>query len=114
MAPETSREAPARLYVLLARKAPIAVVFRRGPTKWTELIQWRTDTDTFAEGHSFHGRSYARRCGPSPATPTARTEHHRESERQRGRLPCLVTAYATGRMDPNPGRLLSPALAWAQ
>lgn len=56
----------ARLYVLLAREAPRAIVFRRGPSKWTELIEWRTDTDTFREGQWFHGRIYERRCDLSP------------------------------------------------
>jgi hypothetical protein len=35
-----------RLYVLLARKAPLAVVFRRGLSKQVLLLMWNTDTHT--------------------------------------------------------------------
>ena len=37
----------ARLFVLLARQAPIAVVFRRGPSKRVALLRWSTGTDQF-------------------------------------------------------------------
>ncbi|HSA92657.1 MAG TPA: hypothetical protein VLE48_06560 [Terriglobales bacterium] len=52
--------------VILARSAPVAVVFRRGPSKWVELIKWQTDTDTFDFGQWFHGRIYAWRSDLSP------------------------------------------------
>jgi hypothetical protein len=47
---------PCRLSVILARKAPVGVIFRRGPSKLVELIKWRTDTDTFERGQWFKGR----------------------------------------------------------
>jgi hypothetical protein len=62
----TNKKPPARLYFLLAREAPIGVIFRRGPTKWVQLIHWRTDTDTFTPGQWFHGRIYEKRCDVSP------------------------------------------------
>ena len=52
---------PCRLFVYLAREAPVAVVLRRGPTDWARLSLWRTDTDTFEHGQWFHGRIYERR-----------------------------------------------------
>jgi hypothetical protein len=65
--PTTSRQAvPCRLYVILAREAPIGVIFRRGPTKWVQLVKWHTDRDEFEEGQWFHGRIYERRCDLSP------------------------------------------------
>jgi hypothetical protein len=58
--------APCRLYVILARSAPVAVVFRRGPARWVQIVKWSTDKDTFEEGQWFHGRIYERRCDLSP------------------------------------------------
>ena len=57
---------PARLFVILARKAHRAVILRRGPHEWVRLILWHTDTDTFEPGQWLHGRIYARRCDLSP------------------------------------------------
>jgi hypothetical protein len=56
-----------RLYVLLARESPAAVVFRRGPTKQVLLLSWDTATDRFEEGQWLKGRIYERRCDLSPA-----------------------------------------------
>src|SRR5580704_3852137 len=56
----------ARLHMILARKAHTAVIFRRGPSKWVQLIKWDTDTDSFELGQWFHGRIYERRCDLSP------------------------------------------------
>ena len=46
----TEHQASTRLYVLLAREAPVAVVFRRGPSKQVLLLKWYTDRDVFEEG----------------------------------------------------------------
>lgn len=56
----------ARLFMILARKAHTAVIFRRGPSKWVQLIRWNTDNDTFEGGQWFRGRIYERRCDLSP------------------------------------------------
>lgn len=56
----------ARLYVLIARKARKAVVFRRGPSKNVLLLEWDLQTDRFTPGHWFKGRIYERRCDLSP------------------------------------------------
>lgn len=56
-----------RLYAILARKAPVAVVFRRGPSKRVLLVHWRTDSDEFVEGQWLKGRVYERRCDLSPS-----------------------------------------------
>ncbi len=55
-----------RIYGIMARAAPICVLFRRGPSKWTQLVKWHTNTDTFEAGHWFKGRVYERRCDVSP------------------------------------------------
>jgi hypothetical protein len=55
-----------RLYCILARETPLAVVFRRGPSKRVLLVLWHTDTDQFHEGQWLKGRIYERRCDLSP------------------------------------------------
>jgi hypothetical protein len=57
---------PARLFILFARKAPMAVIFRRGPSKWVQLIKWDAKSDTFEPGQWFNGRIYERRSDLSP------------------------------------------------
>jgi hypothetical protein len=56
----------ARLYAILAREAPRAIVFRRGPSKQVLLVAWDTERDTFEEGQWLKGRIYERRCDLSP------------------------------------------------
>lgn len=63
---EPKHDVPARLFVIPAREAPKAVILRRGPSKWVELILWHTDTDTFDRGQWFKGRIHERRCDLSP------------------------------------------------
>ena len=55
-----------RLYAILARKSPLAVVFRRGPSKSVLLLRWNTADDTFEHGQWLRGRIYERRCDLSP------------------------------------------------
>jgi len=57
---------PVRLYAILARDAPVGVVFRRGPSKSVLLITWNTSNDTFQCGQWLKGRIYERRCDLSP------------------------------------------------
>jgi hypothetical protein len=56
-----------RIYAILARKAPFAVVFRRGPSKQFLTIGWNTETHEFRMGQWFKGRIYERRCDLSPS-----------------------------------------------
>jgi hypothetical protein len=55
-----------RIFGIMARKAPICALFRRGASKWVQLVKWNTDTDSFEAGHWFHGRIYERRSDLSP------------------------------------------------
>ncbi len=57
---------PCRLFMIMAREAPRAVIFRRGPSKFVELILWHTDTDEFIRGQWFKGRIYERSADLSP------------------------------------------------
>lgn len=56
----------ARLYAILARESPLAVLFRRGPSNSVLLIKWDTSNDTFEPGQWLRGRIYERRCDLSP------------------------------------------------
>jgi hypothetical protein len=55
-----------RLSIIMATDAPRAVILRRGPSHWVQLILWETDTDTFSEGQWFKGRIYEDCCDLSP------------------------------------------------
>src|SRR6266853_1659870 len=54
------------MFVLLAREASVAVILRRGPTKWFHVTLWDTRSDKFQSGQWFHGRIYPGRCDVSP------------------------------------------------
>lgn len=58
---------PCRVYVILAREAPIGVIFRRGPSNRVQMLHWNTETDTFTPGQWFHGRLYEKRSDLSPS-----------------------------------------------
>lgn len=57
---------PCRLFPIFARSTQRAVIFRRGPTKWFQLLLWHTDTDEIEYGQWFKGRIYIRRSDLSP------------------------------------------------
>jgi hypothetical protein len=56
-----------RLYVLLARRAHVGLIFRRGPSKQVLTIGWNTQTHEFRMGQWFRGRIYEQRCDLSPS-----------------------------------------------
>jgi hypothetical protein len=64
-APPKARPA-ARLHVILAREAPLAVVVRRGPAKEVCTLLWNRRTDEFTLGQWLRGRIYEDRCDLSP------------------------------------------------
>lgn len=57
---------PARLHVILAREAPTALIFRRGPSGKVASIGWNLEKDTFSLGQWLSGRIYEYRCDLSP------------------------------------------------
>jgi hypothetical protein len=62
-----NRPQPAgRLYVLVAAKAAVALVLRRGPSDWWYLLRWDLDSLTLTPGAWFHGNLYPRRSDISP------------------------------------------------
>jgi hypothetical protein len=52
--------------VLLASEASTAVIFRRGPSRWTRLYLWNTKTDEITPGSWFAGRLYEFNSDLSP------------------------------------------------
>lgn len=59
-------QASPRLHVLLATEAPLGVVIRRGPAKWSSTIGWNRETDTFQLGQWVKARLYFNKCDLSP------------------------------------------------
>jgi hypothetical protein len=57
---------PARVHVILARKANTALIIRRGPSKFACTMLWDRRNDTFKLGQWLRGRIYERRCDLSP------------------------------------------------
>lgn len=60
-----ARPAP-RLYAQVATAAPLAAVFRRGPSGWWQVSRWHLDTGALEPGAWFHGTLYPRRSDLSP------------------------------------------------
>ncbi len=57
---------PPRLFVIMARDAPAAVVIRRGPASWARVTFWNTASDVLTPGSWFRGRIYEEKCDLSP------------------------------------------------
>lgn len=56
----------ARIQFLLNKNATKAVVFRKGPSKWTQLLSWNLDKNEVQSGQWFHGRVYIEKSAFSP------------------------------------------------
>jgi len=56
-----SKPVPARVHILQARAAPVAVIIKRGPSKSFHIVRWDLKTDEIEHGSWFHGRIYERR-----------------------------------------------------
>lgn len=53
-------------YVLPAAQSPLALVIRRGPSKWWHFMLWDRDTGVVTPGSWFHGIVHPWRCDLSP------------------------------------------------
>src|SRR5579863_8808527 len=58
--------APPRIFIIFAKAANEAVVFRRGPAQWYHVIRWDTADDEFYPGAWIRGRIYPESCDLSP------------------------------------------------
>jgi hypothetical protein len=59
--------ASVRVYVLLARRSSLGVIFRRGPSRQVLTLLWDTSTHVVRPSQWFKGRIYERRCDLSPS-----------------------------------------------
>lgn len=57
---------PARIFFIVARKRNKAVVLRRGPTQWTQMISWDLDTDALEYGQWLRKKVRPEHCDLSP------------------------------------------------
>ena len=64
--PISESKIPARIHAILAREADKAVVFRRGPSSKTAILEWDLKADKFKLGQWFYGSFYPYRCDISP------------------------------------------------
>ena len=62
----TKPKPPCRIYGIMAREAPVAVLFRRGPTKCVQVLRWDTSSDLIEPGQWHFGRLYEHGCDLSP------------------------------------------------
>jgi hypothetical protein len=54
-------QAPARIHLIAAKEAPIAVILRRKPTRTWHVLKWNLLTDELTPGSWFRGRLYPMR-----------------------------------------------------
>lgn len=57
---------PPRLFVIMAKSASVAVIVKRGPARWAQVVLWDTRGDVFNDGAWIRGRIYAEKCDLSP------------------------------------------------
>jgi hypothetical protein len=57
---------PARITGIVARGAPLAVLFRRGPSKQVLQLLWNLETDEITPGQWLKARVYDERADLSP------------------------------------------------
>jgi hypothetical protein len=57
---------PPRIYVIVAASAPVAAVFRRGPSHWWHIGKWDLLSGSYEPGAWLRGGLYPRRCDLSP------------------------------------------------
>jgi hypothetical protein len=58
--------APARLWLLPAREAPVVLIVRRKPSRWWHFLRWDTDTGEIRPGAWHEWLCYPERCDISP------------------------------------------------
>jgi hypothetical protein len=61
-----NRDPGCRLFGLVSQTASIAVILRRGPTRWTRMSLWNLEDDTLEHGQWLRARVHEHRCDLSP------------------------------------------------
>ena len=57
---------PARLACLMSQNKRKVVIFRKGPRKWTQMVLWDLENDSFDKGQWLHGSIYEHKSDISP------------------------------------------------
>ncbi len=52
--------------MIVAANEPAAIIIKKGPAQWTQLVLWDTRNDVFTAGAWIRGRIYAEKCDLSP------------------------------------------------
>ena len=95
---------PPRIYCIPATKAPIAAVFRRGPTDWSHVGRWDLKERRYEPGAWLGGRIFPRRSDLSPdgrflcyfAHKPGATWEHGDAYVAMSKLPWLTALHAFG------------------
>ena len=93
---------PPRIYCIPATGAPVAAVFRRGPTNWSHVGRWDLAERQYEPGAWLHGRIFPRRSDLSPdglllcyfAHKPSATWEHGEAYVALSKLPWLTALHA--------------------
>jgi hypothetical protein len=80
-----TKKPPARIDGIVAAEANVAVIFRRGPSKLTQLLVWDLNTDEVRPGQWIRGKTYTRRADVSPDGKYLVCHFTNYSAKQRGR-----------------------------
>lgn len=64
--PQRQTKALARVEAILARNAPVAVIFRRGPSRLVRMLRWDLRTDKIVPGQWIEARIHVDRSDISP------------------------------------------------
>jgi len=64
--PPRQTKALARVEAIIARNAPAAVIFRRGPTRFVRMLRWDLRTDKIVPGQWVNARVHVARSDLSP------------------------------------------------
>lgn len=95
---------PPRIYCIVAARAPLAAVLRRGPAEWSHVGRWDLDRPAYEPGAWLAGRLFPRRCDLSPdgrllsyfAHKPSATWEHGDAYVAISRLPWLTALHAFG------------------
>jgi hypothetical protein len=55
-----------RLFGILATRAPMVAILRRGPSDWSQVLRWDPQAGTLDRGSWIHANLYPQRCDLSP------------------------------------------------
>lgn len=96
------RSIPPRIYCLPATEAPVAAVFRRGPSEWAHVGRWDLARNQYEPGGWLRGRIFPRRSDISPdGRWLCYFAHKKQAQWEHGetyiavsKLPWLTALYA--------------------